>query len=83
MPPGRVTSGQLTDVTAGTRSLTLATVIENISRDLEFDQGDDSYGVGTVVSPPAARESSHGGREFMVAVLAQIAASLASKPLGL
>jgi len=78
-----VHSGQLTDSATGTRTLTLAMAIENISRDLECDQGDESYGVGPVVTPPVPTENSRSGREFMVAVLAQLAASLASKPLGL
>lgn len=78
-----VHSGQLTDAVSGTRTLTLAAVIENISRDLESDAGDESYGVGTVVKPLVSQEKSQSAREFMVAVLAQLAASLASKPLGL
>jgi len=78
-----VRSGQVTDSGAGTHTLTLGSVIEKISTDLEQEHGEESYGVSAVVSPPVAKDASHSGREFMVAVLAQLAAALASKPLGL
>jgi hypothetical protein len=74
-------SGQVSDRAAGVQALTIAGVIERISRDLETAAEDPSYGVGEVTggSPPA---SSHVGREFMINALAGIAAALGARALG-
>ncbi len=75
-------SGELSDRAAGSRTLSLSGVIERISQDLERLAGDPSYGVGVVTnkpSPPADQTL----RELMINALGGIAASLASKGLGL
>lgn len=71
--------GKVSDRIAGIQSLSLAFVIEGISQDLESEEGDASYGVGKVLDPHDAGKRSHGTREFM----AEFAAALVTKPLGL
>jgi hypothetical protein len=74
-------SGQVTDQSAGTQTLTLANVIEKISRDLEAGTEDRSYGAGEVTDEPPA-PASHAGRDFAVQALSGIAAALGAKALG-
>lgn len=50
-----VQSGQVTDRTDGTSTLTLAQVVERITRDIRSDLEDKSYGVGEVTDPCQAR----------------------------
>lgn len=74
-------SGQVSDRAAESQALTIANVIERISRDLETAAEDPWYGVGEVTgaSPPAG---SHVAREFMINALAGIAAALGARALG-
>ena len=74
-------SGQLTDQSAGTRSLTLANVIEKISRDLATGTEDASYGVSEVTDGSPA-PGSHIARDFLINTLAGIAAALGARALG-
>jgi hypothetical protein len=75
-------SGQITDQAAGTRTLTLANVIERITRDLETVAEDASYGVGEVTDEPSGLES-HITRDIMINALGGIAAALGAKALGM
>jgi len=74
-------SGQVSDSVTGTQSLTLANVIERITRDLETAAEDSSYGVGEVTDG-LLRQEAHVGRDFMINVLSGIAAALGAKALG-
>jgi len=74
-------SGQITDQEEGTKTLTLANVIERISRDLENAIEDASYGVREVTDGPPS-PVSHIGRDFMIQALSGIAAALGAKALG-
>jgi len=75
-------SGQLTDTEVGTRTMTLAGVIESLTRDLQHGLEDESYGVGAVVtSPDQPRQGA--GKEFVISALAEITAAIATKPFGL
>jgi len=76
-------SGDLTDQSSGTRSLTLGAVIERISTDLERDLEDAKYGVAAVVDPAQPQPSPSGPllRETMTNTLGGIIAALASKHL--
>lgn len=76
-----VVSGQLTDPGTGVQTMTLSAVVESLTRDILSGMADERYGVGPVVAaaPPASRSN---GRDFVVSVLAEIAAALATKPLG-
>jgi len=77
-------SGPLSDPALGILTMTLATVIENLSRDLELNNEDEVFGVRAVVNPPGEDDDrTRPGREFFVSVLAEIAAALAVKPFGL
>ena len=75
-------SGQITDQADGTRTLTLANIIERITSDLETAAEDASYGVGEVTDgqPPPA---GHFGRDFMANALGGIAAALGIRALGI
>lgn len=53
--------GQLTDPKNQNKTLSLAEVIENISRDLEDVSEDDYYGVGTVVNPRTNANAPQSG----------------------
>ena len=75
-------SGQVTDHTAHARTLTLAGVIERITRDLENAAEDASYGVGQVTDPPPPPEGSIA-RDLMVNALGGIAAALGTRAAGL
>jgi hypothetical protein len=77
-------SGQITDQVAGAQTLTLAHVVERITRDLETGNEDSAYGVGEITDGPAIRKGPRGeaAREFMVEMLAKIAADLGSRALG-
>jgi hypothetical protein len=74
-------SGQVTDQQAGIRTLTLANIIERITRDLENEIEDASYGVGDVTDRRPSRKS-HVTRDFMLNALAGIAAALSAHALG-
>jgi hypothetical protein len=74
-------SGQVTDQQAGIRTLTLANIIELITRDLENAIGDASYGVGEVTDR-LSPSKSHVTRDFMLNTLAGIAAALGAHALG-
>ena len=74
-------SGQLTDQEAGTKTLTLANVIERITRDIETRAEDASYGVSEVTDGPLLPES-HNIRDFMINALGGVAAALGVKALG-
>lgn len=74
-------SGQITDRTAGTTTLTLAGVIERISRDLEAATEDPAYGIAEVTNGPM-RSRSHVGRDLMVNALGGIVAALGAHALG-
>jgi hypothetical protein len=66
----------------GTKTLTVAQVIERISRDLETGGEDAAYGVGAVTEPPDA--SGDGtGKKIMIGALGGIAAALGKQGLGL
>lgn len=74
-------SGQVSDRQAGINTLTLANVIERITRDLEYAIEDSSYGVSEVTGGPPST-GGHITRDFMVNALAGIAAALAAHTLG-
>jgi hypothetical protein len=74
-------SGQVTDQSVGTQTLTLASVIERLSRDLETGAEDSAYGVGEVTDDPST-PASHVGRDFIIQALSGIAAALGAKVLG-
>lgn len=76
-------SGQVTDQATGTRTLTLAEVVERMTRDLEAALEDPTYGVGAVtqVSPPLQDHTTV--RDFMVNALAGIAAALGARVIGI
>lgn len=74
-------SGQVTDQQAGIRTLTLANVIERITRDLENEIEDASYGVSEVTDGPPSPKG-HVTRDFMINALAGIAAALGARALG-
>ena len=74
-------SGQITDHSAGTKTLTLAGVIERITRDLETAAEDAAYGVGEVVEgPQPVRDPLI--RDLFVNALGGIAAALGAHGLG-
>jgi hypothetical protein len=73
-------SGQTAE-RAGSSTLTLANVIERITRDLENNAEDPSYGINEVTNGPQASES-HIGRDFMINALGGIAAALGARALG-
>jgi hypothetical protein len=73
--------GQITDQSAGKWTLSLANVIEWITRDLETGAEDASYGVGEVTDGPPPPES-HNLRDFMIDALGGIAAALGARALG-
>ena len=74
-------SGQITDRFAGIQTLTLANVIERITRDIETGAEDLSYGVGEVTDEPPS-PARHVGRDFMIQALSGIVAALGAKALG-
>jgi hypothetical protein len=74
-------SGQVTDQQAGIRTLTLANIIERITRDLENAIEDASYGIGEVTDRPSSAKS-HVTRDFMLNTLAGIAAALGARAAG-
>lgn len=74
-------SGQLTDIANGSRTLTIAEVIERITRDLRTGNEDSAYGVGEVTGgPPPARSTM--ARDIMVNALGGIGAALGAKAIG-
>ena len=75
-------SGRVTDQADGTRTLTLANIIERISDDLETDTEDAAYGVADVTKPNKPKES-HVTRDIMVNAVGGIAAAIGAKVLGL
>ena len=75
-------AGQVTDQGAGTRTLTLAGIVEKITRDFETGAEDPSYGTGEITGGPPA-ERGHAGRDFMISTLSGIAAALGAKVLGI
>jgi hypothetical protein len=75
-------SGQVTDQQAGIKTLTLANVIERITRDLENTIEDTSYGVGEVTDSSPPSPNSHVTRDFVLNALAGIAAALGAHALG-
>lgn len=74
-------SGQVTDRLEGARTLTLAGVVERITRDLETASEDPGYGVGQVTAEPTPTEN-HVTRDFILNALAGIAAALGARHLG-
>lgn len=74
-------SGSITDRAEGTTTLTVAGVIERITRDLETAAEDPSYGVGEVVDE-AGPERRQLIRDLFVNALGGIAASLGARALG-
>lgn len=74
--------GQITDQVAGAKTLTLASVIERITRDLETAAEDASYGVSEVTDGPS-RPESHIARDLMINTLSGIAAALGTRALGI
>lgn len=77
-------SGSLTETIAGRSSLSLAQVIERISRDLEQGLEDPAYGVGDLnsVERPRRQDQKSLIRELFIATTSEIAASIAAKQLG-
>lgn len=75
-------SGPITDPSTGTRTLTLAGVVELVTRDFESAAEDASYGVGEVTDGPTPIQG-HGGRDFTLNALAGIAAALGTRAVGL
>jgi hypothetical protein len=76
-------SGQVTDQADGTRTLTLANIVERISRDVETVAEDSAYGVGEVTNEPIRSNDGHNTRDFMINALGGIAAALGAKALGI
>ena len=75
-------SGSLTDTRVGTSTLSLAQVIEKVSRDLQNEAEDAHYGIATVTSPrPAHIETM--GTKVMIGALGGMAAALGKDILGL
>lgn len=75
-------TGSLTEPNA-THTLTIAQVIERLTRDLEAENEDSDYGVGAVVSPEAPGHKTSAARDITVGALAGIAAALGKAGLGL
>lgn len=76
-------AGQVSDRGAGSATLTLPTIIERISRDLEAGDEAADYGVGEVVGDDGSDDAARkAGRELMIQALAGIAAGLGLKALG-
>lgn len=75
-------SGRITDRADATETLTLANVIETITRDLETGAEDSSYGVGQLTAVPRTQES-HVVRDIMVNALGGIAAAFGLRVFGL
>jgi hypothetical protein len=67
----------------GTKTLTIAQVIERLTTDLEKGAEDASYGVGDVVDGHIEKSATSSAREVAVAALGGIAAELAKAGLGL
>jgi hypothetical protein len=74
-------SGQVTDETTPASTLTLAEVIERITRDLKTQAEDASYRVGDVTNG-APQDHSPFAREVMAEPLGRIVAALGRKLLG-
>ena len=75
-------AGPVTDEAAGTRTLTLAGIVEKVSRDFEAAAEDPDYGVREVTGTPA-RSDSHVTRDFMLSTLSGMAAALGARAVGL
>lgn len=75
-------SGQVNDQIRDEQSVTIAEVIERISRDIENAAEDAWYGVGDVSAESTASLGGQGGRDFMINALAGIAAALGVRALG-
>lgn len=88
-----VISGPMTDSQDGTRTLTLAQVIESISNDLEAQRESSTYGVGKVVSSGnsafdeavrrAVAERNHALRDTAVAAAGAVLGEIGSRIIGL
>ena len=79
-------SGSITDPATGVRTLTLAEIIERISRDIERGLEDPAYGVAKVTTPAEHQDSGgrgQSGQGFVGNVLSNIVASLVVKGTGL
>jgi hypothetical protein len=74
-------SGQLTDDVTAARTLTLGEIIERVTRDLQTDAQDATYGIGALTNEPAQERSSFA-RDLMVNALGGIAAALGLRALG-
>lgn len=77
-----VQSGSLTESSDGTSTLTVAQVIETVSRDLESDAQDAAYGVARVTHPEKA-ESETVGTKIMIGALGGMLAAFGKNRLGL
>ncbi|MGV1006395.1 MAG: hypothetical protein ACOYEV_16875 [Candidatus Nanopelagicales bacterium] len=62
--------------------LSLQSIVERISRDLEQGREDASYGVSAVTSPPQPRADG-AAREVMIGATGEIVAAVAAKLFGL
>jgi len=76
-------SGQVTDATAGIRTLTIANIVERITRDLEAALEDPNYGVGDVTDGTPAVRDHRAIRDFMINALGGIAAALGARAMGI
>jgi hypothetical protein len=74
-------SGSLTDVTAGTMTLTLSQVIERISNDIELALDAPSYGAGAVTNPRG--EGAAVARDLLTNALGGIVAALVTAATGI
>jgi len=78
-----IISGQITDGSAGIRTLTLANIIERITRDLEAALEDPNYGIGDVTDGTPAVGDHTAVRDFMINALGGIAATLGARAMGM
>jgi hypothetical protein len=74
-------SGRVPDQGVSSSMLSLGTLIERITRDLETDAEDPLYGVGDLVDPSTPPQR-HVTRDFVVNALSGIAAALGVRALG-
>lgn len=73
-------AGEVTDHRSGARTLTLAGVVERITRDLQTAAEDPSYGVGRVTGDTSSEETSFV-RDLILSALGGISAALAGRAL--
>jgi hypothetical protein len=75
-------TGSLTEAD-GTRTLTVAQVIERLSANLESEADDPAQGLEAVVTRELAKAERKAARDIVVGALAEVAAALAKAGIGL